>query len=50
MKKRTYVAPVIKSEAIQVGVFGSYGSVSSSSLSMPSFLSIGNRKKHKPCS
>ena len=27
MKKKTYSAPLIRSEAIQVGVFGSYGSV-----------------------
>ena len=25
MKKTVYVAPVVKSEAIQVGVFGDYG-------------------------
>jgi len=25
MKKTAYIAPVVKSEAIQVGVFGAYG-------------------------
>jgi hypothetical protein len=28
MKKKLYSAPVIKSESIQIGVFGKYGSIS----------------------
>lgn len=47
MKKKVYEAPVIKSESMLVGVFGCYGS---DSHPLPCFLSIGNRKKHKPCS